>query len=155
MNHDLIGFSAFAMEPDENPPNRSRPLAASLVYFGLVFAAGFALGSLRVFFVEPRIGVRAAELAEIPLMIVVIVLSARWIGPRFLSGVPARRRLAAGGLALAWLLLAEVLLGALLNRVSPLEAARNFFDRDPISGTAYYLSLGFLALMPALVRYRA
>lgn len=147
------------MESHEPPPcdPRSRdapPVVASLLYFGLVFAAGFVLGTLRVLIVEPRICIRAAELAEIPVMIVVIVLAARWIGRRFLAHPSRRDRLVTGGLALAWLLLAEVLLGAVLNGISPLESARNFLDRDPFSGAAYYLSLVLFALMPTMTAPR-
>ena len=59
-----------------------RILRTALIYFALVFGAGFVLGPLRVLFVVPRIGPRAAELAEIPLMLVVIWFAARWIARR-------------------------------------------------------------------------
>jgi hypothetical protein len=37
-------------------------LKAGVLYFGTVFAAGFALGMVRVLWMVPQFGVRAAEL---------------------------------------------------------------------------------------------
>ena len=127
-------------------------LGAALAYFGLVFGAGFALGVLRTLFVVPRVGARAAELLEIPLMLLVIVLAARWI---------VRHRVVAqrtGGawwvslLALALLLGAEIALAAGLRGLTPAQA---LFDRDPVAGIAYALALLAYAVMPALMASRA
>ena len=54
-------------------------LKAGLLYFALVFGAGFVLGVLRVMCVVPRFGTRMAELMETPIMLVVTILAARWI----------------------------------------------------------------------------
>jgi predicted MFS family arabinose efflux permease len=54
-----------------------------MTYFMLVFGAGFVSGSIRVPFLVPRLGERAAELIEMPFMLVVIVLSAQFITRRF------------------------------------------------------------------------
>ena len=56
-----------------------RVLRAALVYFALVLAAGFALGTIRMLFVVPRMGTRAAELMEAPFMLTVTILAARFI----------------------------------------------------------------------------
>ena len=37
---------------------------AGVLYFALVFAAGFALGTIRTLWVMPRLGVSTAELIE-------------------------------------------------------------------------------------------
>ena len=50
-----------------------------VVYFGLVFGVGFILGVVRVLVVEPHLGERWAELAEAPLMLTAIILSARLV----------------------------------------------------------------------------
>ena len=55
-------------------------LKAAVVYFALVFGAGFVLGPIRILFIVPRFGVRLAELMEFPVMLVVIVLTSRWLG---------------------------------------------------------------------------
>lgn len=54
-------------------------LKAGLIYFGLVFGAGFILGPLRNLFIVPRFGERIAELIEAPLMLIVIILAAKWV----------------------------------------------------------------------------
>lgn len=43
-----------------------RVLKAGLLNFPFVFGAGFVLGSLRIFWVIPRLGARTAELLETP-----------------------------------------------------------------------------------------
>jgi hypothetical protein len=120
----------------------------ALAYFAMVFAVGSLLGTVRVLWLVPRFGPRAAELLELPLMLVASVMAARWAIRRFTIAAPASGRLAMGLLALGLLLAAEVGLAAALRDASPVEA---FVNRDPVSGTAYYLSLAVFALLPLLV----
>ena len=56
----------------------NRSIRAGLVYFAIVFAAGFALGTLRVFVVAPAFGELAAVLVELP-----IILAASWFACEF------------------------------------------------------------------------
>lgn len=123
-------------------------VTAGIVYFALVFAAGFALGAVRVTLIAPRIGERAAELMETPFMLAVIVLSARWIVRRFALPRSLATRLGAGLLALVLMLAAE--LGFLL-RLRGMTVAEYIATRDPVPGAVYYASLGVLAVMPLLV----
>jgi hypothetical protein len=44
-------------------------IKAGMVYFAVVFAAGFALGVVRVLYVIPRLGETRAVLIEVPLML--------------------------------------------------------------------------------------
>lgn len=60
-----------------------RTTKAGTAYFSLVFGAGFAMGTIRVPFVAPRLGERAAELIEMPFMLVVVVLAASFVTKRF------------------------------------------------------------------------
>ena len=52
-------------------------LKAALLYFLTVFGAGFLLGPIRIFLLVPKIGVRAAELIEMPIMLTAIYFAAR------------------------------------------------------------------------------
>jgi Zn-dependent membrane protease YugP len=54
-------------------------LKPGLAYFAVVFTAGFALGSIRVPLLVPRLGERTAELIEMPFMFVAVVFAARWV----------------------------------------------------------------------------
>ena len=121
-----------------------RPVVGAAVYFLTVFAVGFALGVVRVSWLVPRTGARAAELMEMPLMLVAIVLAARAVARR-LAPDTRNARLLVGALALVFMLAAEALLAGVLRGVSLREA---FLERDPVSGTVYYASLGLFALMP-------
>lgn len=56
-----------------------RILKASVLYFALVFGAGFVLGAIRTLWVVPRVGTRKGELMEMPIMLVVTIVAARWI----------------------------------------------------------------------------
>jgi hypothetical protein len=51
---------------------------AGAVYFALVFGAGFVLGTIRTLWVVPRFGTRMAELMEMPIMLAVTIVAARW-----------------------------------------------------------------------------
>lgn len=123
-------------------------LRAAGLYFLLVFSAGFALGTLRVLFVVPAIGERAAELLEMPLMIVIVAVAARFVVRKYAGSIHGTSQwLQVGAIALACMLTADVGVGVALRGMSVWQA---LFARDPLSGTAYYLALGFLALAPWL-----
>ena len=126
-----------------------REFQAGLVYFALVFGVGFALGSIRVPILVPRMGVRYAELLEMPFMFVAVLLSARYIVGRYRLPSVLSVRLGVGLIALALLLTAELLLNTLVVGQSPAEYVAS---RDPVSGTSYLVMLGLFAVMPWLVR---
>jgi hypothetical protein len=90
-----------------------RALVAGLAYAALVFALGFALGTIRVLVVAPRVGDTAAVLFELPLMLAASYLACRALVGRFAVPSAAAPRLAMGGLALAVLFLAEAAVGVL------------------------------------------
>jgi hypothetical protein len=123
-------------------------LKAGLCYFALTFGAGFLLGPLRIFLMVPRVGARAAELAELPVMIMVTWLAARWTIRRFRVPLSTGSRLVMGVVAFALLLAAEF---ALVLPLRGLTLEQYFATRDPVSSVAYYASLVLLALMPLIV----
>jgi len=55
-----------------------RILQAGVLYFALVFGTGFVLGAIRTLWVVPRVGMRMAELMEMPIMLAVTIVAARW-----------------------------------------------------------------------------
>lgn len=123
-------------------------LKPALVYFALVFGAGFVLGPIRILWAVPRFGARTAELMETPIMLTVIVLAARWIVRRFAVPPAPSRRLAVGGLALVFVLAME--LSAVLA-LRGLTISQYTATRDPVAGAVYLGSLVVFALMPLLV----
>ncbi|MBK6864930.1 MAG: hypothetical protein IPG91_16090 [Ideonella sp.] len=123
-------------------------MRAGLLYFGCVFAAGFVLGTIRVPLLVPRLGVRWAELAEMPLMLVVIVVAARWVVHRHALGPTTAGRFWAGLLALALLLAAEF---GLVLQLQGGTLAGYLESRDPVSGAVYATMLVAFALMPLIV----
>ena len=120
-------------------------LTSAAVYFAIVFGAGFVFGTVRVVWLVPAVGVRVAELSELPLMLAVVYVAAGWVNRRFLAERGQPSRLIVGVTAFVLLLLAEVILGVAFLGVTPKEV---FLTRDPVSGTGYYLSLCVFALMP-------
>ncbi|MCL1490981.1 MAG: hypothetical protein M1G31_09540 [Pseudanabaena sp. Salubria-1] len=123
-------------------------LKLSIVYFALIFGTGFMLGTIRVLWIVPKIGVRTAELIEMLPMFVAILLSARWINQHLADADNISTRLKIGFLALSFLLVAEIALGMVLQGASISEVLLN---HDPISGTVYYVMLILFALMPWLL----
>jgi len=118
------------------------------LYFLLVFSAGFVLGIIRTIWAVPTFGTMTAELIETPLMLVAIVLSARWIVRR----APGQRSwvtmLGIGIFALFLLIVAEITVVLAIRGVT---LAGDLAGRDPISGTVYAIMLGVFAIMPLLV----
>lgn len=105
----------------------SRPLLAALAYFLIVFAAAFALGTVRVAVIAPRIGALWATALEVP-----IVLAISWpaaaavmrrahiaaIGPALIMGGAAFVLLMIAEAALAVLAFGQTVSGFLANLVT-------------------------------------
>jgi hypothetical protein len=137
--------------PKTAMPLRTRILKAGLAYFALVFAPGFLLGTVRVPFLVPHLGVWVAELLEMPVMFVVILLSARFVVRRFELPASAAVRLTVGIISLALLVGAELSLAVALQG-QPL--GQYIASRDPVSGGVYIAMLMLYAAMP-LIHARA
>lgn len=124
-----------------------RILRVAALYFLLVFGAGFILGTGRVLILVPLIGERTAELLEMPLILGVIVATARWVVRHKLDGRQSSA-LSVGFIAMGFVLLADLAVGMWLQGMS---ASDVFLNRDPVSGTAYYAALLLFAVMPAII----
>lgn len=122
-------------------------VAAGVAYFGIVFAAGFALGTLRVLVVAPRLGELGAVLLELPLMLTISWAACGWLLARF--GVPPRRRhgLAMGTIAFALLMLGELFVSLALFGRSAAEHLAGYRSWSAAPGLAAQLAF---AAMPAV-----
>jgi len=125
-----------------------RILQAGVLYFALVFGTGFVLGAIRTLWVVPRVGMRMAELMEMPIMLAVTIVAARWTILRLtVSPVPSVR-LGMGCIALVLMLVAEF---GFVLWIRGLSIRDYLATRDPVSGTVYYAMLVVFAIMPLLV----
>ena len=124
-----------------------RNFKPTVLYFALVLGTGFALGTIRVPFLVPRLGERYAELLEMPFMFVAIVLAARYVVRRFNLPASLSVRLQVGFAALAMSVLAELLLTTVLQGRSLVQFIAS---RDPVSGSVYLVMLLLFALMPSI-----
>jgi hypothetical protein len=118
-------------------------------YFAIVFLIGFALGTVRVLWLVPRLGERYSELIETPFMIVASYASARFVLNRVARRVSGRNALAMGLIALVLLLTFELTLVLALRGLS---LSDYLTGRDPVSGSAYLVSLLLFALTPTFVK---
>jgi hypothetical protein len=126
-------------------------LKAGVLYFLAVFATGFVLGTIRVLWMVPIVGVRLAELMELPIMLVVTIIAARLAVRRLPLCRTPGMRLMVGLVALGLLLVAEL---TVMLWVRHLTIGRYLASRDPVAGTAYLVTLGLFAVMPLLVARR-
>jgi len=124
-------------------------LKAVLAYFGMVFGAGFVLGPIRLLLLVPRVGTRNAELIESPVMLLAIVLAARWVARRWLATAGIWRQLGVGIATVALIQSGDILVGTLFRGMTITEI---FIARDPVSGAVYYALLVVCAVMPCTAR---
>ncbi|TFU05740.1 hypothetical protein EUV02_01550 [Polymorphobacter arshaanensis] len=126
-----------------------RTLVAALVYFAVVFAAGFVFGIVRTLLLMPRIGALPAVMIEAPL-----ILAVSWlVCGRVLAhwAVPPQWpwRLLMSATAFALLIAAEMALARVLNGSSPAEFVASYTGAAARLGLAAQL---LFAVVPLLRR---
>lgn len=122
-------------------------IGAGALYFVVLFALGFVLGTIRTLFLEPWLGPVGAVLVESVPMIAAMWLAAPWAARLFDLAPAIAPRLVMGGVALLLLALAETGLDALMRgRVMWAERLRT---TEGLIGLAL---MAAFALMPALRR---
>ena len=126
-------------------------LKAGVLYFAVIFGAGFVLGPIRILWVVPRLGARMAELLGAPVMLVITTVTARQIVWRLAVPLTPSSRLGMGGIALGLMLIAEFTFVLWLRGLSIREYLAG---RDPVAATVYYVMLGVFGVMPLLVARR-
>ena len=123
-------------------------LKAGLLYFVIVFGTGFVLGIIRTLWLVPRVGTRAAELIEMPLMLIAIILAAKFVINHYDVKPVPMLRLGIGLLAFVLLVATEFTVVLWVRGLSfgDYQAAR-----DPVSGSVYYVMLLVFLFMPLFV----
>jgi len=123
---------------------------AAILYFLAVFGAGFALGPVRVLWLEPRLGVVAATLCEAPFLLLAMIAAAYWI-PRMVRmplGIGAMLAMGLGALALQQA--ADLVVGTALRGISATDQWARLASPE---GAIYVALLVLFALMPAIVNH--
>lgn len=108
------------------------------------------LGTIRVLWLEPKLGMLPATLAELPVMLIASWFAAGWLVRRFAISSP-RAALAMGSIAFALLMAAELALTALLPGNSPGQWTARM--ATPVGALGLAGQIGF-ALMPWLATGR-
>ena len=120
---------------------------AAIVYFAIVFGAGFLLGFIRVLVLEPRLGTLTAVLCEAPLLLAAMILAARRV-PRAVHLEPEVGAMVAVGLvALILQQAADLMVGAVLRGLSVAVQLARFRTAE---GGIYAALLLLFAAMPLL-----
>ena len=122
---------------------------AGILYFVLVFAAGWVLGPIREFWLIPLVGQRAGLLTEVPLMVLAMIAAARWTIRKLGVTYAITTRTIMGVVALGLLLIAEAM-GVRWARHLSWEAYLARFDL--VTGSITGLSFLLYAAMPMLVK---
>lgn len=128
-----------------------RALWAGIVYFAVVFAAGFVLGTIRTLLLVPRLGPLGAVLVELPPMLAIAWWVCGWLIERCAVGEGWADRLQMGGVALVLLLTAELLLSLALFGGTAAGFAAALGTPEGAAGLAGQVAF---AAMPLLVKRR-
>jgi hypothetical protein len=119
-------------------------LRAAAAYWAAVFALGFVLGTIRVTWLIPLVGLMPATLIELPLILTGSWFAAGWVLRRFRIELPMEA-LAVGGLAFAILMAAECALAGVLTGQSPAQWLAGLRHPHALLGLAGQV---LFALMP-------
>lgn len=124
-------------------------IVAGTAYFGLVFALGFLLGTVRTLFVQHAAGNARllGVLIELPLMLIASWFFCRAVIRRLKVAPTLVARTFMGGLAFALLLLAELGLGALLFGRTPSEHWALYLEASYALGLAAQVAFAFMPLL--------
>jgi len=91
-------------------------IKASCAYIGIVFAAGFIFGAIRVLVVAPILGELGAVFAELPIMLAISWIACGSVTARYAIPAHWRDRAFMGALAFTLLIAAEFCLSVALGR---------------------------------------
>jgi hypothetical protein len=125
-----------------------RTLKAGAIYFLLVFAVGWVLGPVRELWVVPSFGRVTGVLLEAPIMLIAMIISARWVIRRFDVSRTLNATILVGLAALGILAVAEIAGVLLLRRLSLQEYLGSLVTGAGVISLIMFL---LFAAMPTLV----
>lgn len=117
---------------------------AGALYFALVFAVAFVLGSIRTLLLEPAIGETWAVACEIPILITAMVFAARFVLRRVALERTVVALLAVGVIGLVLQQASEFMLVA----ASGETVAQHIAYLGTVAGRLYLAALGVFVLLP-------
>lgn len=117
---------------------------AAIAYWAVVFALGFVLGTIRVIWLVPLVGLMPATALELPVMLGASWVASGWLMRRF-AITQAGAALAMGGLAFALLMAAECTLAVALIGQTPAQWLADLRQPHALLGLAGQV---VFALMP-------
>jgi hypothetical protein len=123
-----------------------RIAGAAIAYWAVVFALGFVLGTIRVLWVIPLMGLMPATLLELPIILAASWLVAGWLVRRF-GLARGGEALVVGMLAFAILMAAECALAGVLTGQTPAQWLAGLRQPHALLGLA---GQAVFALMPWL-----
>lgn len=129
-----------------------RAVLAGLAYFAIVFAAGFALGAIRVVLLIPRIGETVAVLIELPVILTVAWIASRWLVTKFDVPRQSGPRLLMGGAAFLTLMCAELGLSMLAFGRTVVDHLDQYHTIHGLLGLAGQVMFGLFPLITAHFR---
>ena len=121
-----------------------RVARAAAIYWAMVFALGFVLGTIRVLWVIPLVGLMPATVLELPIILTASWFAAGWILRRFAIAT-RREALTLGVLAFAILMAAECALAGVLSGETPAQWLAGLRQPHALLGLAGQV---VFALMP-------
>ncbi|WP_310497240.1 hypothetical protein [Sandarakinorhabdus sp.] len=122
---------------------------AGLAYFTLVFGLGFVLGTVRRLWLVPRIGVTAAVMLELPVMLSASWLACGWTVRRFAVPPNPFARIVMGAAAFMLVMAGELALSVLVFGRTPAEHLAVLMRTDGLLGLGSQL---LFAAFPLLQR---
>ncbi|WP_339827675.1 hypothetical protein [uncultured Parasphingorhabdus sp.] len=125
-------------------------LKAGVLYFLGVFALGFILGAIRIFFLVPYSGPVVAVLVELPFILLVSWFFCRFLTRRFTVPAEPYERLIMGLVAFSCLMIGEALVAVFLQQGRMTDFLMTFDLPENRIGLAGQIAF---ALFPLLQSY--
>jgi hypothetical protein len=125
-----------------------RTLKAAAIYFLLVFAVGWVLGPIRELWAVPHFGRMTGVLLEAPIMLIAMIISARWVIRRFDVSRALGTTISMGLVAVGILAVAEIAGVFWVRRLSLQEYLGSLVTAPGVISLLMFL---LFAAMPTLV----